>query len=132
MPEDITDANDCIVKIGERQGGGTKGRLVISSFDIDVTNNRTRQYGIGNRDAIGRTNGNREIDLSFTHVGEGGAESKADLLTEIRASNFEVVLAAPNNDYAVKNVDGDYTLSVDEEEFTLDFDGNGLSFEVRE
>lgn len=123
MSESITDANDCIVKVGSSQAGGTKGRLIISSFDIDVNKNRSRKWGLGNRDAQGRTNGNREIDLSFTHEGED-----PDLVDDLESGNFSVVLLSRKHRWRLPDVDGSYTISVDDEEFTMDFDGDSLGY----
>jgi hypothetical protein len=123
MSESITDANDCYVKVGSSKGGTPDGRLIITDFQVDRNKNRTRKYGLGNDEAQGRTNGNKETDLSFTHEGENN-----DLLDDIEAGNFSVVLTSRQNKWTLDNVDGSYTLNVGDEEFTLDFDGDALGF----
>lgn len=128
MSESITDANDCIVKVGSAQAGGTKGRLIITDFEIAKSQNKERKYGIGNENAQGRIHGNIEIDLSFTHEGE-----ETDLFDTVEAGNFDVNLEGRDNRWRLIDVDDtDWSVNVDDEEFTFDFDGNALDYEREE
>lgn len=125
MSESITDANDCIVKVGSTQAGGTKGRLILTDFQLDESQNKTRKYGIGNKHAQGRTHGNIEVDLSFTHEGEN-----ADLFETIQEGNFTVALTGNEWRWRLQDVDHtDFSVQVDDEEYTFDFDGNALSYD---
>lgn len=124
MPE-ITDANDCIVKIGSSQAGGTAGALIIDDFELEVNPNNERKWGVGNQDAKGRTSGNREINLSFSHIGQN-----EDLAEDIDNGNFDVVLSGNLYSWEVDDVDGSFTTNVsDGGDYTIDFDGNGLGYE---
>jgi hypothetical protein len=125
MAQDITDANDCIVKVGSSQAGGTSGTLIIDEFELSDTPNKERRWGVGNETAQGRTSGNREIDLSFTHIGQNGT-----LISDIRAGNFDVVLQGDDYSWELSDVDGEYTVNVsDGGAYELDFDGDALSHE---
>jgi hypothetical protein len=125
MAEEITDANDCIVKIGSATAGGASGALIIDSFEIEINKSLERQYGVGNRDAVGRTEGNREINLSFTHIGEENT-----LADDVNEGNFDIVLKALENKWEVDDVDGSFTITVEDDgTFELDFDGHGLSYQ---
>lgn len=125
MSESITDANDCIVKVGNTQAGGTQGRLIITDFQVDKSQNKDRKYGIGNSSAQGRTHGNEEVDLSFTHEGEN-----ADLFETIEEGNFSVALTGRDWRWRLQDVDDtDISVQVDDEEYTFDFDGNALGYE---
>jgi len=124
MAEEITDANDCIVKIGDEKAGGTSGALIIDSFEIEINKSLERQYGVGNRSAVGRTGGNREVNISFTHIGEN-----SDLAAAVNDGNFAVVLKALENKWEVDDVDGSFTVTVEDDgTFELDFDGHGLGY----
>lgn len=126
MPQEITDANDCVVKVGDSNAGTADGALIIDDFEVSVTKNLERKYGVGNRDAEGRTTGNREIDLSFTDMGE-----HSGLIEEIDEGDFTVKLSGNEKTWECDHVDGDYTVSIsDGGDYTFEFDGHALTFQL--
>lgn len=124
MAQDITDANSVTVKIGSSEAGTTEGLLIIDEVEVSYTPNNERKYGVGNKSAQGRTTGNEEIDVSFTHIGEND-----DLADDIEQGNFDVVLNGAEYDYELDDVDGAFTVSVsDGGDYELDFDGDALRY----
>lgn len=129
MAESITDANDVIVKIGsggnQVQGGGTEGVLIIDEVEIGVTKNKEKKYGVGNESAQGRTSGNREVDVSFTHIGQN-----ATLAENAEDGDFEFILRGDEYKYELDHVDGDFTVTVsDGGDYEIDFDGDALTYD---
>ena len=126
MAQDITDANSVTIKVGSSTAGTVDGLLIIDDFEASYTPNNERKYGVGNKSAQGRTTGNEEIDLSFTHIGQN-----ENLIDDIGDGNFDVVLSGDKYDWEIDNVDGSYTVSVsDGGDYELDFDGDALGFEI--
>lgn len=122
----ITGANDCIIKVGEKQAGGPKGRIIIDDFEISETTNDERRHGVGNRKAQGYVSGNQEVDLSFTKFGDN-----QNLVSDLRAGNFTVVLMSPEQTHTVTGIrQSDFTVSVsDGGDYELDFNGMALTYE---
>lgn len=125
MSQDITDANSCIVKVGDSQAGGTSGILIIDEVELSVAKNKERKWGVGNVDAQGRTSGNREVDVSFTHVGQNST-----LIGDLEDGDFGVVLRGDQYKYELDHTDGDFTVNVsDGGDYELDFDGDALGYD---
>jgi len=125
MAEDITDANDVIVKIGDAQAGGTVGALIIDETEISVSKNKEKKYGVGNKTAQGRTSGNEEVDVSFTHIGQNET-----LANHVVDGNFDFILRGDEYAWELDDVDGSFTINVsDSGDYELDFDGDALGYE---
>lgn len=123
MSEEITDPNDCIVKVGGVTSNDTTGVLVIDDFEFTYSQDKERKYGIGNPHAQGRTNGNIEIDLSFTTIGEN-----PDLFREVAAGDFTVALTGNDYIWRLGGVeDTEFSVSItDGGDYEFSFDGNAL------
>jgi len=125
MAQDITDANDVLVKIGDAQAGGTAGVLIIDETEISVTPNNEKKYGVGNESAQGRTSGNEEVDVSFTHIGQNDT-----LAGHVEDGNFEFILKGDQYAWELDDVDGAFTINVsDGGDYEIDFDGDALGYE---
>lgn len=126
MAQDITDANAVTIKIGDDSAGTEAGLLILSDFELGIDPDNEKKYGIGNQDAQGRTTGNREITLSFTHIGQ-----KTSLARTVEDGNFDVVVSGDEHSWEVDDVDGAMTVNIsDGGDYELDFDGDGLSYEL--
>lgn len=125
MVEEITDANTVVVKIGTSKAGGADGALIIDDFEFSVTPNHERKYGVGNESAKGRTSGNEEVDLSFTHIGQN-----TDLVSDIEDGNFDIVMQGDNHKWELDNSKGAFTVSVsDGGDYEFEFDGDALDYD---
>jgi hypothetical protein len=126
MAQDITDANSVVVSIGSTQAGGASGKLILDEFEFSINTNDERRHGVGNADAQGYVTGNREYDLSFTHIGES-----EELAEEMEQGNFDVALEGEQYKYEANDVrPSDYTVSVsDGGDYEMDFNGMTLTFD---
>jgi len=104
MAQDITDANAVTIKIGDDSAGTEAGLLILSDFELGIDPDNEKKYGIGNPDAQGRTTGNREITLSFTHIGQ-----KTSLARTVEEGDFDVVVSGDEHSWEVDDVDGAMT-----------------------
>lgn len=125
MTQDITDDSDLILKIGSSQAGGPNGILIIDDFEWGLTKNKETKHGACNTKPQGRTSGNQELDVSFTHIGQN-----EDLINDVENGNFSVVLQGNLYQYELDYVDGDFTVNIsDGGDYELDFDGDALAWE---
>lgn len=125
MPKDITDDSHLIIRIGDGQAGGPSGALIIDSMEFGVNKNKETKHGAANTKPQGRTTGNQELELSFTHIGQDTTLAK-----EIEEGNFDVVIRGNEYNYEVNYVDGDFTVNIsDGGDYELDFDGDALDWD---
>lgn len=125
MVQDITDDSDITLSIGGQTAGTDAGILIISDFEWGVTKNKDTKYGVGKTKPSGRTSGNQELSLSFTHIGQNSG-----LASAVEDGDFSVTLSGDQYNYEIDHVDGDFTVNVsDDGDYELDFDGDALDWE---